>query len=139
LISGNYTDQLDSRPLAGGSYRIKKDVRDALLANPLRPTSTGQGTFYNASFLHKDAFEKTAWRMNARQTVVSGQAKIDFNLGPTVNLTFGGSMNYSYGSNYSFAGSLMNFQNFGVYKSLDYRVFGRLTQRFTNTKEGSSI
>jgi hypothetical protein len=138
LISGNYTDQLDSRPLAGGSYRIKKEVRDELLANPLRPTSTGQGTFYNASFLHKDAFEKTDYRMNARQTVVSGQAKIDFNLGPTVNLTFGGSLNYSYGSNYSYAGSLMNFQNFGVYKSLDYRVFGRLTQRFTNTKEGSA-
>jgi hypothetical protein len=138
LISGNYTDQLDSRPLAGGSYRIKKEVRDELLLNPLRPTSTGQGTFYNASFLRKDAFEKTDWRMNARQTVVSGQAKIDFNLGPTVNLTFGGSMNYSFGSNYSFTGSLMNFQNFGVYKSLDYRVFGRLTQRFTNTKEGSS-
>ena len=138
LISGNYTDQLDSRPLAGGSYRIKKEVRDELLVNPLRPTSTGQGTFYNASFLNKDAFEKTAWRMNARQTVVSGQAKIDFNLGPTVNLTFGGSMNYSYGSNYNYTGSLMNFQNFGVYRSLDYRVFGRLTQRFTNTKEGSS-
>src|SRR5574343_44524 len=44
LVSGNFTDELDSSTLAGGSYRIKKEVREELLANPLRPTSTGQGT-----------------------------------------------------------------------------------------------
>lgn len=138
LVSANVTDQLDSRPLAGGSYRIKKDVRDSLIANPLRPTSSGIGTFHNASFLRMDDFENTAWRMNARNTTVSGQAKIDVATGPSVNLTFGGSMNYSWGSNYSRTGSLLNFQNFGAYKSLDYRLFGRLTQRFTNDEEGSS-
>lgn len=138
LISGNITDQIDSRPLAGGSYRVKKDVRDSLLANPLRPTPTGTGTYNNANFLRMDDFEKVDWRMNARTTVVSGQAKIDVRTGPSVNLTFGGSMNYNFGSNYSYSGSLLNFQNFGAYKSLDWRVFGRLTQRFSNTSEGSS-
>lgn len=138
LVSANFTDQLDSRPLAGGGYRIKKDVRDELIANPLRPTSTGFGTFHNALFLRESDFEKVAWRMNARSTVFSGQAKIDVNTGPSVNLQFGGSLNYSNGSSYNYAGSLLNFQNFGVSKSLDYRVFGRLTQRFNNDKEGSS-
>jgi hypothetical protein len=138
LISANLTDEIDGRPLAGGSYRIKQDVRDELLLNPLRPTSTGQGTFHNASFLQKEDFEKVDWRMNARNTVVSAQAKIDVNTGPSVNLTFGGSMNYSNGSNYSYTGSLLNFTNFGVSKSLDWRVFGRLTQRFTNDTEGSA-
>jgi hypothetical protein len=138
LVSGNITDQLDARPLAGGSYRIKKEVRDELLANPLRPTSTGQGTFSNALFLNKDDFEKVPWRMNARSTVISGQAKIDVNTGPSTNLTFGGSLNYSRGSAYSYSGSLMNFANFGVSQTLDYRVFGRLTQRFTNNQEGSA-
>ncbi len=138
LISANLTDQLDSRPLSGGSYRIKQASRDSLLANPLRPTSTGQGTFSNASFLRQSDFEKTAWRMNARSTVVSAQGKIDVNTGPTVNLTFGGSLNYSNGNNYSYAGSLLNFANTGVSKSLDWRVFGRLTQRFINDTEGSA-
>lgn len=138
LVSGNFTDELDSRPLAGGSYRIKKDVRDELLANPLRPTSTGQGTYHNANFLRSDDFEKVDWRMNARRTVVSGQGKIDVNTGPSMNLTFGGSLNYSSGNNYSYSGSLMNFTNFGITKSLDWRVFGRLTQRFTNDTEGSA-
>ena len=138
LISMNMTDQVDGRPLAGGSYRIKKDVRDDLLANPLRPTSTGFGTFHNALFLNSDDFEKTPFRMNARRTVYSAQTKIDVNTGPTVNLQFGGSLNYSDGSAYSYTGSLLNFSNFGRSKSLDWRVFGRFTQRFNNSREGSS-
>ncbi len=138
LASVNITDELDNRPLAGGSWRIKQDVRDELLANPLRPTSTGFGTFHNALFLRQSDFEKTDWRMNARNTVVSGQAKIDVNTGPSVNLQFGGSLNYSVGSQYNYNNSLLNFQNFGVFKNFDYRVFGRFTQRFNNDREGSS-
>ncbi len=138
LISANFTDQLDNRPLAGGGYRIKKEVRDELIANPLRPTSTGFGTFHNALFLRESDFEKVAWRMNTRNTDFSAQAKIDVNTGPSVNLQFGGSMNYRTGNDYNYSGSLLNFQNFGISQGLDYRVFGRLTQRFNNEKEGSS-
>lgn len=138
LVSANLTDQLDSRPLADGSYRIKKDVRDSLLAAPLRPTATGIGTYSSADFLRAEDFEKTPWRMNARRTNVSAQAKIDVNTGPSVNLTFGGSLNYGWGSNYSYSNSLLNFSNFGAFKSLDWRVFGRFSQRFSNNTEGSS-
>ena len=138
LISANITDQLDSRPLAGGSMRIKKEVRDELIKNPLRPASSGNGTYNNANFLRASDFESTPWRMNARSTNVSGQAKIDVKTGPSVNLTFGGSMNYTSGNNYSRASSLLNFTNFGMSTSFDWRVFGRLTQRFNNDKEGSS-
>ena len=138
LVSANFLDQLDSRPIKDGGLRVKKDVRDALLANPLRPTSTGNGTFHNALFLRDSDFERVDWRMNARSTSLSGQAKIDVNTGPSVNLKFGGSFSYNSGSNYSFASSLLNFQNFGFSKSLDYRVFGQLTQRFNNNVEGSS-
>jgi hypothetical protein len=138
LVSANFLDQLDSRPIKDGGLRVKKDVRDALLANPLRPTSTGNGTFHNALFLRDSDFERVDWRMNARSTSLSGQAKIDVNTGPSVNLKFGGSFSYNSGSNYSFAGSLLNFQNFGFSKSLDYRVFGQLNQRFNNNVQGSS-
>ena len=138
LVSANYTDQLDGRPLAGGGYRIKKEVRDELLNNPLRPTSSGFGTFHNALFLRQNDFEKVPWRMNARNTTISAQGKIDVNTGPTVNVQFGGSLNYSKGNSYSYGGSLLNFQNFGFSESLDYRVYGKLSQRFNNEREGSS-
>ena len=138
LVSANYTDQLDGRPLAGGGYRIKKEVRDELLNNPLRPTSSGFGTFHNALFLRQNDFEKVPWRMNARNTTISAQGKIDVNTGPSVNVQFGGSLNYSKGNSYSYGGSLLNFQNFGFSESLDYRVYGKLSQRFNNEREGSS-
>ena len=138
LVSANYTDQLDGRPLAGGGYRIKKEVRDELLSNPLRPTSSGFGTFHNALFLRQNDFEKVPWRMNARNTTISAQGKIDVNTGPSVNVQFGGSLNYSKGNSYSYGGSLLNFQNFGFSESFDYRVYGKLSQRFNNEREGSS-
>lgn len=136
LVSGNITDQLDSRPMAGGNYRIKKESREEILATPL--VRVGDIPFSTANFLRADDFEMVDWRMNARSTTVSGQGKIDVNTGPSVNLTFGGSMNYDWGKNYDRTGSLLNFTNFGNYKSLDYRFYGRLTQRFTNDQEGSS-
>ncbi|MBD3636048.1 MAG: carboxypeptidase regulatory-like domain-containing protein [Crocinitomicaceae bacterium] len=146
FLSANYTDQLDGRPLAnGGAYRIKSDARDSLLANPLRPTGLGQGTYYNAEFLRHDftdeansSFEQVPWRMNARSRSASAAGKIDVNAGTNINLTFGGNMAWSQGSIYNYNGSLMNFENFGQTSSLDWRVYGRFTQRFNNTDEGSS-
>ncbi|MCX6196245.1 MAG: hypothetical protein NTY55_06255, partial [Flavobacteriia bacterium] len=67
-----------------------------------------------------------------------GQAKIDVNAGANVNLKFGGSFSYNSGPGYSYTGSLLNFQNFGFSKSLDYRVFGQLGQRFNNETAGGS-
>lgn len=138
LLSVNYTNELDSRPLNGGSWRIKKEARDYLLENPVRASSTGNGTFSNANYLRASDFEKTPWKMNAARSTLSASAKIDVNTGPSVNLTFGGSLNYSYGSNFDYNNSLLNFTNYGVYNQLDYRVYGRFTQRFSNNKEGSS-
>ena len=138
LVSVNYTNRLDTRPLNGGSYRIKKDVRDTILAAPLRPTGTGTGAYYNTQFLHADDFEQVDWRMNSQASTLSAQAKIDVNTGPSVNLTFGGSMYYDWGSQYSRNNSLFNFSNFGARKNFDWRVFGRLTQRFSNDREGTS-
>ena len=138
LLSANYTDQVDNRPLSGGSYRIKKDVRDQILEAPLTPTGTGSGAYYSTDFLREADFETTPFRMNARSRSFSAQGKIDVNTGPSVNLTFGGSMNYSKGSIYSRQNSLFNFSNFGIREDFDWRVYGRLTQRFTNNTEGSS-
>lgn len=144
FLSANFTDQLDSRPLnGGGAYRIKDSVRDNLLdyqngTGQLRPNSEGTGTYYNVNFLNADDFEQVAWRMNARRRSYSAAGKLDVNVGPSMNLTFGGSMNYRNSTNYSYAGSLMNFENFGVTTAYDWRVYGKFTQRFNNNVEGST-
>jgi outer membrane receptor protein involved in Fe transport len=145
FISGNFTDVLDGRPLSnGGGYRLKSEYRDSLINNPLRPTGLGQGTYYNAEFFRDNsdealsAFEQVPWRMNARSRSASAAGKIDVNAGPNINLTFGGSFAWSQGSQYNYAGSLMNFENFGQANSIDWRAYGRFTQRFNNNQEGST-
>ena len=138
LVSASYLNELDNRPLNGGDYRVKKEVRDALLDQPLLMNASGTNTFYASSLLRKEDFENTKWRNNAKSQTLSAQAKIDVNTGPSVNLSFGGSMNYFDRSLYNRTSALMNFQNFGQAKTLDWRVFGRLTQRFSNDREGSS-
>lgn len=145
FLSGNFGDVLDSRPLAeGGNYRLKRSVRNDLLENPLRPTGLGQGTYNNAEFLRFNEddtamsdFEQVPWRMNARRRNSQASAKIDVNVGPNVNLTFGATMAFSNGRIYNYNGSLLNFENFGVNRSFDWRVYGRFTQRFNNNEEGS--
>lgn len=138
LVSGMYLNEVDGRPLNGGSYRVKKDVREEIVANPLVARGDGQGTYYATQFLRADDFENVKYRMNTRQQTVSGQAKIDVNTGANTNVTFGGSLNYSDGNGYNRAGALFNWNNFGFSKSLDWRVYGRLTQRFKNEREGSA-
>jgi len=138
LISATYNHLHDPRPLAEGGWRVKRDVRDELLENPLRPSASGQGNFPNALFLRADDFERVPWRMNSQRAIFSAAAKIDVNTGPTTNVTFGGSMNYNYGQSYSYANSLFNFENFGYNNALDWRVYGRVTKRFTFDREGSS-
>jgi hypothetical protein len=140
LISANYTDQLDSRPLAnGGGYRIKKEVRDELLANPLRPQPDGKVPLHAANFLRQSDFEQNPWRMNAGTSAFTSNAKIDVKTGPTINLTFGGTFNYNFGKQYSYTGSLLNFTNNGNYTSSDFRVYGRLTQRFDNSTDPNAL
>ncbi len=138
LLSASYNNVIDGNPFADGSYRIKKDVRESLIENPLRLAAGGQGYISNAEFLRQDSFEKTKFRMNAARTIVSASGKIDVNTGPTVNLSFGGSLNYNTGKAYSFANSLFNFDNFGNTETFDWRVYGRFRQSFRNTAEGSS-
>lgn len=138
LLSASYNNQIDYRPFADGSYRITKEARQELLDAPLRPSGDGDGYFDNSNFMREDRFEKTNFRMNSARSTLTASGKIDVNTGPTVNLTFGGSMNYGWGKLYDYGNSLFNFENFGNRNTLDWRVYGRFRQSFKNDTEGSS-
>jgi hypothetical protein len=140
LLSANYTNQLDSRPLAnGGGYRIKREVRDEILANPLRAQPDGAVPLHAANFLKASDFEQNPWRMNAATSTFTSTAKIDVKTGPTINLTFGSTFNYNFGKVYNYRSSLLNFANNGDQTSSDFRVYGRFTQRFDNSKDPQSL
>ena len=136
FLSGNYTNIMDGRPLYPDQYQLKEDVRQEIIANPLRPTGSGFGAFYNTDFLTLDDFEKVQFRQNAQQQAVTAAGKIDVNAGPLVNLTFGGSLDYSRYFDYNFNNMLFNSSNNGLVKDLSWRVYGRFTQRFGAAKQG---
>jgi hypothetical protein len=143
FISGNFTSQLDPRPFYTDQYRLKPEVRDALVdpeqLGPLRRAANGVGTYYNTDFLKENDFEKVRFRQNVASTAASLAGKIDVNAGPNVNLSFGASGNYNR-RNVSDDGAglgsssnnnmLMNYANNPLVTNIDWRAYGKFTQRF---------
>jgi hypothetical protein len=135
FLSGNFNNVLDPRPLATDQYRLKPSVRDNLINEPLRATGLGFGAYYNTDFLSDSAFEKVNYRQNVARTRASLAGKIDVNAGPNMNISFGASGAYNDRNGASWESSLMNYNNLANYRDLDWRAYGKFTQRFQNVVE----
>ncbi|MGB2014223.1 MAG: carboxypeptidase regulatory-like domain-containing protein, partial [Flavobacteriales bacterium] len=139
FLSGNYTYQQDPRPTFGGNYKMRDEVREQILANPLRQniSSSGEvnGALYNADFLTADDFERIPTRLNAANQNASLVAKIDVNTNETTSLTFGATGYYSQGSSYSYANSLMNWENNLDVTGFDWRAYAKFAQRFVESED----
>ncbi len=164
FLSGNYRTSMDTRPSAIGNYRLKSEVRDQLVAQPLNfvfnglNVSGGDGVYIDengviqpavaltpniqgnqsAQFIRESDWEKVDARQNAGSDGGSLTAKIDVATTPNIDLSFGGTFDITNTSNYSYANSLMNFQNNGESQNLNFRTFGRFTQRFASDPTGQS-
>lgn len=141
FLSGNISNEIDSRPSAVGSWKIKDDVLDDLKLNPLRQGFVENSVIPNSDYLRLNDFERVAARPNVDRNSASLAGKIDVVTTKNTNLTFGGSLNYRNGSEYNYAHSLFDYENYPIRTNLDWRVFGRYTQRFsgTMTEESSSL
>lgn len=144
FLAVNATSIVNSRPFATPQYRLKDSVRNTLLD----PEQLGmitilggeqQRVLYNTDFLTEDAFETVKFSPNVPRLGGSASGKIDVNLGPNVVLAFGGSLDYTRAKFYSgnsnaarWGQTLFNFDNNPVQTALDWRAWGRFTQRFEN-------
>jgi len=167
FLSANYRNFMDNRPLATGSFRIKDDVRNRLVADPLSFSLQGVGSvgtdggFYideenqvvpasfanpqiqangNAQFIRPNDWEEVPARQFDRNQAVSLTAKLDVATTPNIDLSFGGTFDYGIDRSWSYANSLFNASNNGESRDQTFRVFGRFTQRFANsTKEEGGL
>jgi len=168
FLSANYRNFMDNRPLATGSFRIKDDVRNRLVADPLSfalqdgGTAVGVGGLYideegnpvdasqflnsvqannNAEFLRSSDWEEIPARQNDRLQAVSLTTKLDVSTTPNIDLSFGGTYDFSNNRAWNYENSLFNSANNGEQLRQTFRIFGRFTQRFANSqeKEGSLI
>lgn len=139
FISGEGTYIRDGSPASIGTYKINDETLDWLRQNPVRPSGTGFGSYPNSEFIHAGDMENLHTRINAEGSRINLAGKIDVKTTDYTNLTFGGSVNYSTGKNWSRFNSLYNYDNNGVYNSLTYRVYGKFTQRFPTSSNSKSL
>lgn len=141
FVSANYNSVVDPRPTFGGVNRITDEALQGILATPLRPFITDEGevngTTRNAEFLLGDSFEKIDTRLNVNSRNMSLAGKIDVSTTPTINLTFGGSANFNQSNAFSYGNMLMNWENNAEVTQLDWRAYGRFSQRFVDSEEES--
>ena len=143
FLSGNYQNVVDSRPTFGGVYRMKEDVQQGLLDNPLRRNVAADGTvngaLYNADFLTADDFEKVDTRQNVGSTQANLVAKIDVNTGKNTNLTIGGTGAFAQRDAFSYGNMLMNYDNNLQVTEFDWRGYVKFSQRFAAPEDAEEV
>lgn len=139
MLSGEVSYREDPRPFAIDIWKATDETKNYLENNPFRPTGTGFGAFYNAQYLHKDDLYQTNSKEYADNYSVNLNGKIDVRTTDNTNLTFGGSVHYRTGYQWSLANSLLNAENNGTYEDNTMRFFGRFTQRFPSSQESRSL
>lgn len=138
FVSTELSSEVDDRPSAIGAWRVKDEVLQSIIENPLRPSGQISGTYLNAEYTHINDFEKQAYRENVARRGINLAGKLDFNTAKNVNLTFGGSWDYRNRNEYIYEYSLFNYMNNPHRIDNTWRVFGRFTQRFNNQQEEGS-
>ena len=137
FLSGQFTDAVDGGPLYGGDLRVKKDVRDDLVRNPMAVRVIGNdvAAVYRSNYLKADDVERIKTRQNAASRTYLGSVKFDIATTPSINFTVGGSLDYNKRSDFNRNNSLLNAENNQQVRDFTYRGFVRFTQRFNSREE----
>lgn len=138
FLSGELTYVQDDNPSAIGMWKMKDNVRDSIIANPIIPSATGNVTTLSADYLQKDSFEKVNARKNVGRYGATISGKFDIKPTKNTNFTVGGNLSYIDRHSYRFsnrsayANSLCNWNNYPELTDLTWRTFVRFTQKFVN-------
>jgi len=129
-VSGKYFE--DPQMSSIGYWKGKDEVRQDLLANPYVFNDNALITTLNAEYLHDDAFENIKTAQNAQQKSINASGKIDIKPSKNLNITLGGTYNYSDSRIFSNSNTLFNSSNNGQSIYNNWRAYARLTQKFRN-------
>lgn len=134
FLSGQYTNVVDNNPSYIGDVRLRNDVRDGIMANPGRLLQIGNDySLVNSSeFIRAGDVESIPTRQNAGEIIYTASGKIDIATTQNVQLTVGGSLDFSNRQSFNRNNSLLNSERNVRTKELSWRTFIKYTQRFTN-------
>lgn len=135
-FAGVYSTSLDSRPSALGSFKLKEDKLNEILANPLVANPSGSGRVYSADFITQDDLEVTQVRPNARESYAVANAKIDFKPNKDFYFVAGGQAQFNWGNSAGTTDRLFNYQFNPTYNTNTWRVSGRFRHTVSSTQPG---
>lgn len=137
LIAGEFKYDKDNYPSAIGYMQANDDVYDFITKNPFVFNPTSNQVVPSTDLLQKSDFKNIKAANNAAAKSMNLSGKIEFQPSMNLNFTLGASLDYSNQHSFILSNSLFNSENNPQSISTDWRVFGRMTQKFTNsnTKE----
>ena len=141
FIAGDFNINGDGRPSAIGMTTTTDEALKFIEQNPLRPTGSGTGTYYNSSFLRSDDLRHVSTTMNTSRQSYNVIGNINIRTTETINLTIGGSYYYYNGNeflrdrNIGYRASLANYNKNPIRKTTNYRIYGKFSQRFPGSAE----
>ena len=140
FVAGDFTYRKVATIRTGDQYVAKDSYLSHLEQNPLVVSPTGQGTIGAGSYTRFSDLEKRKTVPNNSNYSANVSAKIDVRTTPTINLTFGGTLNYNRGrANGGLGNQLFNYDKNPLYYNYTWRVFGRFTQRFPTEPDSKSL
>lgn len=142
FLAGEYQGDKDPSPSAIPIYVVKDDVLEDVRANPLVRSPFGANYIHRSHFFTYDDLTTQRFRPNVASGAIRLNGKLDFAPTKSVNVTFGGSFERLQNHNYIDIYSLMNYDQNPQTTATNWRVFGKLTQRFTssaNERSSSNI
>ena len=134
LLTGQLRTRLNPRPAATTLRKPNDNVERQIRENPYVFDPITQTPLKRTELLTNEDFEEIDFYLNgdARNAALNG--KVDIKINDLSNVAIGGTFNYSNSNNYSRGNSLYNYENNSETEFLDFRVWGRYTQRFKNAE-----
>ena len=139
LISSEFTMHNDAAPSILGRWKANDEILDSIRTKPFRKAGASlssteflTGALMNAEFLHKDDFENIKTSLNSSSYNIKINAKADYQPTRNFNITVGGSYRFAKTNAFIYNYQLFNSNNNPEVRTKDWRIWGRITQKFAN-------
>jgi hypothetical protein len=133
FLSGEIEYQKDPKPWYYGIYQVNKDKLSALESKPLTYNPASQNYYLSSSYLTSNDLHKSAVKPNVASRGFRLNPKVDIAVNPNLNITLGGSWDYTTNHTFVYDYSLLNSQHNPQIVQNTMRGYARITQRFGAT------
>ncbi|MBK5286011.1 MAG: TonB-dependent receptor plug domain-containing protein, partial [Bacteroidia bacterium] len=135
FVAGEYQYDKDPSPSAIGTYVVNETLLRDLEQTPLQLSPTGTGFVQRSNFLRLSDLDHVKARPNVASRSYRLSGKIDFQPVKNVVLSLGGSYDYNKRHDQIDIYTLLDYANNNQVTDNTWRVFGKLTQKFSSVSE----